>query len=57
MRATHVMSYQSHRKQVDNVLSGPAELSEKGKGQGYYTVCDGYSKLEELNKTRKGKVQ
>lgn len=57
MRATHVMSYQSHHKQVENVLSGPAELSEKGKRQESYTVCDGYSELEELDKTRKGQVQ
>lgn len=30
------------------MLSWPAELSEKGKRQGSYTVCDVFSKLEEL---------
>lgn len=33
------------------------EVSEKGKRQGSYTVCDMYSKLDELDETRKGRVQ
>lgn len=32
------------------------EMSEKGKRQGSYTVCDRYSKLDELDEARKRRV-